>query len=107
MTIKTSRGDYTIAMAAPIEREAGAVVATIAMERVDGIEKIVLRARIANDLLGVDANSDDSSSIIDRLGPWFARDFEMTRENALKSIRGERRLFEIAFDAANQGPFAP
>ncbi|HYA35092.1 MAG TPA: hypothetical protein VEF03_05705 [Candidatus Binataceae bacterium] len=107
MTIKTSRGDYKIAIAAPIERQADAVVATIAMERADGIEKIVLRARIANDLLAADANSDDSSSIIDRLGPWFARDFEMTRENALKSIRGERRIFEIAFNDANRGPFAP
>ena len=35
----------------------------------------------------------------------YDREFEQTREAALKSIRTERKLLEISFDAANRGPF--
>ena len=44
-------------------------------------------------------------NFIDRITPWLEREFEQTREAALKSIRTERKLLEISFDAANRGPF--
>lgn len=43
--------------------------------------------------------------LVRKLATWIERDFEMTRENALKSIRAERKLMEIVFDASNRGPF--
>jgi hypothetical protein len=51
------------------------------------------------------ADSDSSEKLIERLAPWLAREFEQTREAALKAIRTERRLHEISFDVANRGPF--
>ena len=103
--MNTGRGVYTIVNARPIERSADAVVLTLSLERADGIEKVVLKCRIASELLG-SADSDSSEKLIERLAPWLEREFEQTREAALKSIRTERRLLEISFDASNPGPFA-
>jgi ectoine hydroxylase-related dioxygenase (phytanoyl-CoA dioxygenase family) len=72
-------------------------VLTLAMERADGIEKIGLRCRVADT---VGAGADEAAAIeaaLERLAPWIERDFERTREEALKSIRSERRLLEIEF----------
>jgi len=74
---------------------------TLSLERLDGIEKVAFQCRI-DTMLVVGLNSDE---IIARLAPWIGRDFEMTRENALKSIRSERKLLEIVFDASKRGPF--
>lgn len=87
--------------AAAREHPAGATVLTLALERADGIEKVVLRCRIASGLLAGAADS----AVLEKLKPWFEREFEMTRENALKSIRSERKLFELSFDESNRGPF--
>jgi hypothetical protein len=103
-TLKTGRGLYAIVNARPPERSADAVVLTLSLERADGIEKVVLGCRIANGLLR-SADSDSSEKLIERLAPWLAREFEQTREAALKAIRTERRLHEISFDVANRGPF--
>jgi hypothetical protein len=102
--LNTSRGIYTIANARPPERTADAVVLTISLDRADGIEKVALRCRIANALPGF---SDSPGELIERITPWLEREFEQTREAALKSIRTERKLLEISFDGSNPGPFAP
>jgi hypothetical protein len=49
---------------------------------------------------------DSPEKLIERIAPWLEREFEQTREAALKSIRAERHLLEISFDASNPGPFA-
>ena len=101
--LKTGRGIYTIASAQPLEHSADWTVLTLSLERADGIEKIALRFRIATALIG---DADSPEKLIERITPWLEREFEQTREAALKSIRTERKLLEISFDTANRGPFA-
>ena len=103
ITIKTGRGIYTILNARPVERDAVSIVLTLSLERADGIEKVALRCRLTNALANF---SEAPEKLIERLAPWLEREFEQTREAALKSIRAERKLLEIGFDAANPGPFA-
>ena len=100
--IVTGRGAYRLLAAAPLEYDNSSVVLTLAMERADGIERVVTRCRIARELAG---EPPDADAIIERLKEWIAREFETTREAALKAIRSERRLHEITFDQANPGPF--
>ncbi len=104
-SLKTGRGIYAIASAGPPERDADAVVLTLALERADGIEKVALRCRIATALLR-SSDSDSPEILIERIAPWLEREFEQTREAALKSIRTEHKLHEISFDAEHPGPFA-
>ena len=78
-----------------------ATLLTLSLERLDGIEKVALQCRIDKTV----ARSDEPSELLRKLATWIERDFEMTRENALKSIRTERKLMEIVFDAENRGPF--
>jgi hypothetical protein len=101
--LKTGRGNYAIASVGPLEQTADSVVLTVSLERADGIEKIALRFRISTALIG-DTNSPEK--LIERITPWLEREFEQTREAALKSIRTERKLLEISFDADHRGPFA-
>ena len=103
--LNTSRGIYTIANARLPERTADAVVLTISLDRADGIEKVALRCRIAKVLLP--GSSGSPEQLIERITPWLEREFEQTREAALKSIRTERKLLEISFNESNPGPFAP
>ena len=102
-TLKTARGIYAIAIARPIERIADSVVLTIRLERADGIEKVAFTLRIATSLISA---NDSPEKLIERIAPWLEREFEQTREAALKSIRTERKLLEISFDPAHPGPFA-
>lgn len=99
--IPTARGSYRIIEAAPAEIRADAIVLTLALERADGIERVVFRCRIDPALAGVSTPAD----LIALTRPWLEREFEMTREAALKSIRSERKLHEIVFDHAHRGPF--
>jgi hypothetical protein len=101
--LNTSRGIYALVNARPPERSADAVVLTLSLERADGIEKVALRCRIASTLIDSTATPEN---LIDRIAPWIEREFEQTREAALKSIRTERKLHEISFDATHPGPFA-
>ncbi|HYL58204.1 MAG TPA: hypothetical protein VEU51_04995 [Candidatus Acidoferrales bacterium] len=103
-TIKTARGVYAIKIAVPIDRADDFSVVTLGLERADGIEKIALKVRVANSLMK-SAQIDTPEKIVERLAPWLEREFEQTREAALKGIRVERRLFEISFDASHPGPF--
>ena len=79
------------------------MVLTLSLERADGIEKVAVRFRIANALIG---DGDSPEKLIERITPWLEREFEQTREAALKSIRTERKLLEISFDGAHRGPVA-
>ena len=101
--MNTARGIYAIASAGPLERNADSVVLTLSIERDDGIEKVALRFRIATNLIGA---GDSPEKLIERIAPWLEREFEQTREAALKSIRTERKLLEISFDGVHSGPFA-
>jgi hypothetical protein len=94
---------YSIANARPIERSADSVVMTLSLERADGIEKVAFTLRFATSLISAD---DSPEKLIERIAPWLEREFEQTREAALKSIRTERKLLEISFDAEHPGPFA-
>ena len=74
---------------------------TLSLERRDGIEKVAFQCRVDRTL----AAPSDSEELLAKLAPWIERDFEMTRENALKSIRSERKLLELVFDESHRGPF--
>jgi hypothetical protein len=100
--IMTGRGVYRLVPAAPLEYAGADLVLTLAMERADGIERIVAKCRIARALVD---EPPATEVIIEQLTGWLAREFERTRETALKTIRSERRLHEIVFDQANRGPF--
>ena len=99
--LKTPRGAYRLTLASAPEAVADATLLTLAVEHRDGIEKVAFRCRIDNAL----ALSKQPEELVERLAPWIEREFEMTRESALKSIRSERRLFEVVFDASHRGPF--
>jgi len=101
VSINTGRGRYFLKIAAPDRRTDEGLVLTLVLERDDGIERVAFQCRIAADLLDPAANTE---AVLVRLAPWLEREFEMTRENALKAIRSERRMMELAFDSGNRGP---
>ena len=100
--IVTGRGVYHLSAAGPLECSHDSILLMLAMERADSIERDVTRWRIAKDLIG---DSPAAEAIIEKLTSWLLREFERTREAALKAVRSERRLHEIRFDLANRGPF--
>jgi hypothetical protein len=102
--ITTGRGLYRLVSAAPPEDQPDAIVLTLALERADGVERVAFRCRIRRDLLDPETGTN-LDKLIAGIAPWVTREFEATREAALKSIRSERRLYEVAFDDANRGPF--
>ncbi len=102
--LRTSRGIYKLALAREAERDAGALVLVLGIERADGIEKVLLQFRIAAGLLAA-VPPLDQEALLERLASWLAREFEQTREAALKAVRAEGTLFEIVFDQSNPGPF--
>ena len=102
VSIKTGRGEYLLKTGAPDQRDAEGILLTLVLERRDGIERVAFRCRLASGLVDPTTDSED---IVSRLTPWLEREFEMTRESALKTIRSEHRMLEISFDASNRGPF--
>jgi len=101
---RTGRGLYRLASAAAPESAGEAVVLTLALERADGIERVVFQCRVGRELLDHDAGANPES-LLARVALWVEREFEATREAALKSIRSERKLYEVVFDGAHRGPF--
>jgi hypothetical protein len=99
--LKTARGLYNLALAKEPQTLPDATLLTLSLERRDGIEKVALQCRVARGL----ASSDGTDELLAKLAHWIERDFEMTREYALKSIRSERKLMELVFDETNRGPF--
>ena len=75
---------------------------TLALERADGIERVVFACHIAESLLASNIGADQ---ILGALATWIEHDFEPIREAALKTIRTERKLHEIVFDQEHPGPF--
>jgi hypothetical protein len=102
--LRTGRGIYRLAVAAAPEINANEIVLTLALERADGVERVVFRCRIERALVG-EAAAADADAIAAQLAPWIEREFESTREAALKSIRSERRMHEIIFNRTSRGPF--
>jgi hypothetical protein len=101
--IRTGRGLYRIISAAAALADTDGIVVTLALERTDGIERVVFRCRVSHALL--DTPNPETEAIILRISLWIEREFEVTREAALKSIRTDRKLLEVVFDRAHPGPF--
>jgi len=102
VSIKTGRGEYLLKSGAPDQRDAEMILLTLVLERSDGIERVAFRCRVAAGLVDPMTEAD---ALLRQLAPWLEREFEMTREHALKTIRSEHRMLEIGFDASNRGPF--
>jgi hypothetical protein len=100
--LRTSRGLYRLVAVGPLEAGAGDLALTAALERADGIERVAIRFRVVRDQLDPPSAAQ---AFLALLGPWVEREFESTREAALKSIRAERKLLEIVFDHQRPGPF--
>ncbi len=101
LELKTARGPYLLAHAKEPQTLPDGTLLTMSLERRDGIEKVALQCRVARELAG----SDGTEELLSKLAHWIERDFEMTREYALKSIRSEHKLMELLFDETNRGPF--
>jgi hypothetical protein len=100
--LRTGRGGYRLRAAAPLEVGEDLIGLTLALERADGIERVMLHCGIERGLVG---EEPPLTELVARLAAWIEQDFERIREAALKSIRTERRLFELAFDREHRGPF--
>jgi hypothetical protein len=96
--LKTGRGVYHLDLAAASETSGNDLILTLALARADGIERVVFRCRIGG-ALGDNA-PPASDRLIERIAPSIEREFEIIREAALKSIRSERKLLEIALSPA-------
>jgi hypothetical protein len=81
--------------------QSGATLLTLSLEHCEGIEKVAFQCRIDAAL----AVSKGTNALLERLARWVEREFETTREAALKSIRSEHRLFEVVFNTSRRGPF--
>ena len=91
-------------LAAPPAITADEVTLTLSFERADGLERVGFLCTIARALAEAPVESD-SGAILTRLVPWFEREFEQTREAALKSLRSERKPLTVRFDREHPGPF--
>lgn len=100
--IRTGRGDYRIEIVGEPVRTADSIELTIALESLSGIERVGFRCRVAARL---SPDGQAAESIVGVLAPWIEREFEATREAALRSIRAEKRLLEVVFDEPNLGTF--
>lgn len=96
---KTGSGVYRLIVAAPSEVDGDAVIMTLALERIDGIERVPFRCQIEGAVVAGAAQPGDDA-LIGRVAPAIERDFEAIREAALKSIRSERKLAAIAIASA-------
>ncbi len=102
-SIKSGRGTYHLIFAAPPEHVGDTWTLTIALERTDGIEKIAMRCRVPAPAENDSGESAALEKLLQHIASRIERDFEHLREEALKSIRTDRRLFEVAFDAIDHG----
>jgi hypothetical protein len=93
-----------MALAAPPAITADEITLTLSFERADGLERIGFLCVITREILEAVAEPDDAAILL-RLAPWFEREFEQTREAALKSLRSERRPLVMRFDREHPGPF--
>jgi len=88
---QTSRGLYSLSIAVSPERAADLEVITLALDAASGIERFAFQC-----VLPADLNADrEQSAVLEKLTPIVARDFEVIREAALKSIRTDRKLYRL------------
>jgi len=107
--INTGRGLYRLGLAAPPAITPDEITLTLSFERADGLERVGFLCLIARAIAEAPNQSDNASSldrIFMRVAPWFEREFEQTREAALKSLRSERKPHVVRFDRERPGPFA-
>ena len=97
--LKTARGVYHLRLAAPAETAEGTVILPLALERADGIERVVFRCRIEGAAMAESPPPAWADGLIERIASPIQRDFETIREAALKSIRSERKLLEMTLVA--------
>jgi hypothetical protein len=98
INLNTGRGVYHLEMAAACDTVGTDLILPLALVRADGIERVTFRCRVEGALTD-NARSASIDNLIERLAPSIEREFEIIREAALKSIRGERKLLEITFSA--------
>jgi hypothetical protein len=106
--INTGRGLYRLSLAAPPALAADQITLTLSFERADGLERVGFLctiARVLAEASGEPGRGTDPEAMLARLGPWFEREFEQTREAALKSLRSERKPLTVSFDREHPGPF--
>jgi hypothetical protein len=103
--INTGRGLYRLSLAAPSAITADDITLTLSFARADGLERVGFLCTITRAIAPALGESD-IDVMLSRLAPWFEREFEQTREAALKSIRSERKPLTLRFDRAHPGPFA-
>jgi len=103
--INTGRGLYRLSFGAPPAITADGITLTLSFERADGLERVGFLCTIARALAEASGDSG-AGAMLSRLGPWFEREFEQTREAALKSLRSERKPLMVRFDREHPGPFS-
>ena len=96
---KTGRGIYRLSFAIPAETAGADAILPLALERTDGIERVVFRCRIEGASASDVGKTPAADALLGRIAPIIQRDFETIREAALKSIRSERKLVEISITA--------
>ncbi len=77
---------------------------TLSFARADGLERVGFLCTIARAIAGA-PGEPGTDALLSRLTPWFEREFEQTREAALKSLRSERKPLTVRFDREHPGPF--
>jgi hypothetical protein len=102
--INTGRGRYRLSLAAPPALAANEITLTLSFERADGLERVAFLCTIARAIAGP-SGEPEAGAMLERLAPWFEREFEQTREAALKSLRTDRRPLTVHFDREHPGPF--
>ena len=93
-----------MSLAAPPAIAADEITLTLSFERADGLERVGFLCTIARAIAGAPGDFE-AGAMLSRLTPWFEREFEQTREAALKSLRSERRPLNVRFDREHPGPF--
>ncbi len=105
LRLSTPRGVYRLALAAPASVGAEGISLTLSCERADGLERVGFICEIACAVCG-GAATTDPAALLARLAPWLEREFERTREAALKSLRSEGKPLVVRFDRGFPGPFS-
>jgi len=94
-----------LALAATPVVTADEITLTLSFERADGLERVAFLCTITRAIVEAPPGEPDAETILSRLVPWFEREFEQTREAALKSLRSERKPLTVRFDREHPGPF--
>jgi len=103
--INTGRGLYRLSLAAPPALASDEITLTLSFERADGLERVAFLCTIARAIIDALPGEPNADAFLLRLAPWFEREFEQTREAALKSLRSERQPLTVRFDRKHPGPF--